>query len=178
MESSLTIDSMSMRQGGWMRLTTIVCTTAHPYYGLSAISLMSVDIWVRSHPAIKRRLGYDIRLRVRCEVEMYFCRIPRYSFRHASKLLISQAHTVPSCVLVATQWRIPTYRRQRHRPFLARRTALSKTTAELPLELTCKVQHRMIFGWLLTRDVDSLARILVHLVRWPRLNLEFRASRN
>jgi len=74
---------------------------------------------------------------------MYF-RFPRYSLRHASKWSILQAHTIPSRVLVATQRRIPTYRRQRHCPFLARRTALPKTTTELPPELTCKVEHRMI----------------------------------
>lgn len=109
-------------------------------FTLSAISLStSGDIRVRSRPAVKRRLGHDTRSHVRREVEVYFRRFPRYSFdRVPSKRPISQARMAPSRVLVAARRRMPTDRRQRHRPLVARRAALPKTTAELPPKLTCK----------------------------------------
>lgn len=121
------------------------------YYGsplwliLSAIGLStSADIRSRSHLAVKRRLGHATRSHVRCRV-VYF-RFPRYSFRPApSERPISQARAAPPRVLVAVRRRMPTGR-QCHRPLLARRAALPKTTAELPPELTCKVEHRMISG--------------------------------
>jgi len=134
----------------------LVRTMAHPY-GLSTIGLStSADIRARSRLAVKRRFGYDARSHVWCEIEMYFRRFQRYSFRHApSKRSISQARAAPPRVLFAARRRMPTYRRQHHCPLLARAT-LPKTTAEFSPELTCKVEHRMISGWLLAHATRIL----------------------